>query len=814
MRALACLVFASSALFLGCSRGGDPLGGGGILFFQVPVRVFLEGSAFPAGAGVLIRFEGNIVGVTDPMGEAVVNIPLAASSRRLQAFIPGIVGGSAILPTPDGKGMPPVEIFLEGKGLAQEADLVLVEADGGVIAEPFTAFNLEFRGENLALIRVAGLNFVTATEVDGDSVDITDLFMVTANGTLRPTDVGLLQAALGDLRRQIELEVSAQDEDEIVLNDVVSFRVARSEVSGVVEPPPSTPALPVDGLELDFSLIGSSLTFTAVSDTSGLFSFGVVPDGTYAFEATTMFMGQTFNAVGNVFVNGPTSLVVVPSTTADIQAGVQMVSVATGTGTRATPDPALLGRRRDHRPRTIPGGVRGGGTSVTVVSAAENVNVTDSAVLIIPAGTNQVRLSYEVCTDEYPTFVLEQSEFNDNWEVGVLGPNGTLLSYTSRNVNSQIFIPPFWQPNGCTGVVVVDIDVSAFNSGTPLTLFAGARNIGDSSLPTSVMASLAVGSDFRIVEATPDMGSDFYSIPRFGSLNFDQRFFDLALARPSMTTLTNVRVEFLSENETLISTLVNEPTGTLAQELGLDLLRVQVTNGPSNPSTVTTMPPPADRILYRFQVTADVQGMSVQDGRTSAVRRSLWPIPDGFQRFGLRETGGDDWCSSGTFGWLQTNAGLIPAINDVSGEHGRDIGQTTHRRGTDIDIYHFTNLVSGALNGTLNFIALKDAVEAAQGGNMSALATAVAWFQAERAGLGPILGNSEVAQVRVGLGPRSGVLPGGWYRALLLDGMVMQGANVILDLGIGPWTAGGMAKLRHDDIHNTKSQIALDAAEL
>jgi hypothetical protein len=185
-------------------------------------------------------------------------------------------------------------------------------------------------------------------------------------------------------------------------------------------------------------------------------------------------------------------------------------------------------------------------------------------------------------------------------------------------------------------------------------------------------------------------------------------------------------------------------------------------------------------------------------------------MPAGFDRFSIIEPGGDDWCSKGAYEWLVQNAPLIPAIGDISGEHGMDIGHPrSHRRGTDIDIYHFTNLVSGPRNGGLNFRSLRTLVLQAVAGDPGAEASVLQWIQNERAGLGALLALDTVHEIRSGYGEAFGGLPAAWYSSLLRLGKIMAGTQTLLDLGIGVWTEPSLAKLRHDDIHNSHSHVDL-----
>jgi hypothetical protein len=102
-------------------------------------------------------------------------------------------------------------------------------------------------------------------------------------------------------------------------------------------------------------------------------------------------------------------------------------------------------------------------------------------------------------------------------------------------------------------------------------------------------------------------------------------------------------------------------------------------------------------------LTVDVDGAEVTGEKYSGVRRALWRMPDGFDRYSGRDTGGDDWASRGTYNWLAANRNSIMRINDISGEHGRNIGHSTHKHGSDIDMFHFYTFPKGGASGTENY---------------------------------------------------------------------------------------------------------------
>jgi hypothetical protein len=50
------------------------------------------------------------------------------------------------------------------------------------------------------------------------------------------------------------------------------------------------------------------------------------------------------------------------------------------------------------------------------------------------------------------------------------------------------------------------------------------------------------------------------------------------------------------------------------------------------------------------------------------------------------------WCARGTYKWIIENRAMVRAIDDISGEHGRNIGHTNHMHGTDIDMMRYITL--------------------------------------------------------------------------------------------------------------------------
>jgi hypothetical protein len=236
-------------------------------------------------------------------------------------------------------------------------------------------------------------------------------------------------------------------------------------------------------------------------------------------------------------------------------------------------------------------------------------------------------------------------------------------------------------------------------------------------------------------------------------------------------------------------------------------------------STVASQPPPAHQLKYRFKLVVDVNGTEATDEKESGERRGLWRMPDGFARYSTRDAGGDDWASRGTYNWLSSNATLITKINDISGEHGRNIGHQTHKHGTDIDIYHFFTF-PGAISGGDNYnklvadvqLAIKtgnaDPVVAAEA--QAAKARVIAWVNATHTGLDNLAASSTVIELRYALGSAATGLSSGWARDLLKTGKTMVSGQE-LDLGTGAWSNSKYIPVsdHNDHIHVTLSRPAM-----
>jgi hypothetical protein len=225
----------------------------------------------------------------------------------------------------------------------------------------------------------------------------------------------------------------------------------------------------------------------------------------------------------------------------------------------------------------------------------------------------------------------------------------------------------------------------------------------------------------------------------------------------------------------------------------------------TNYSSKDFKPIASDRIKYEFTVTAvDSDGLSFTDTDQSVILTALCRMPQNIARYSERDEGGDDWCRTSLYNWLNTNRNKITKVNDISGEHGRDIGHKgSHEAGLDMDIFHFTTL--GNTNvGQQNFNNFRDyvinALDSKSPTHESSLKIVKQFILAERKGLSALANDEKVQKIFTFVGEENkdsmakSRLGYGWAEDLLYNGTTTNLDGKVLDPGIGKWSPSGNIK--------------------
>jgi hypothetical protein len=310
--------------------------------------------------------------------------------------------------------------------------------------------------------------------------------------------------------------------------------------------------------------------------------------------------------------------------------------------------------------------------------------------------------------------------------------------------------------------------------------------------------------------------SDRYSIPRTGDTNHFQRYFDVSFSKPNDVNITNVKAELLDENGGVLQIVVDEAPGSARVALLNDTtLRVTVTFE-SIASQIASTPPPTDRIRYSFTLKGQKSnGVQLEsEPKDSAVYYALWRMPDGFSRYSIIDTGLDDWASQKTYIWLENNRSLVTRINDISGEHARDIGHTTHFTGRDIDMFHVYTFPNGETSGGENYLRLKENVQEALNGDAQALNQVNMWASETRARFDSLIADNDVERIYYAsgsevVGPPK--LTDGWAQSLLKNGTYTNPDNLSINLDAGAWSNASTSKMTYNNEHNDHFHLTLSA---
>lgn len=796
----------------------------------LPSDVSPDGISGPAPAGVIIFVDNVEFGITNASGKITLQVP--ARTLHIEARLyPSNSGETEVTLAPNETKQ--VDIILQdGKELSENATLKVDQVVDGVLDRNFTALTLRFIKDDGSTAVLKQIDLVALVSMAGGASRFaTGMFTLQPDGTLILNNVAGFRSLLLTPAGKILLNVHGEDANGRVYDRTAEFFTSAFKIVGQLSAPPSNPALNTSGITVTGKFLNTPLVFNVVSDANGNFEFPLLPFGNFELFSETFQNGSFYYGQGMLALNFSNKSVnlnmlattdlengVIPFTTAAIFEPLTALAANNLNGadlaerkiSAASPSVAFAA----NEPANV---------SVNVASATRDIPITGTATLSIPQGTQTVDVTYFVQTDEYPFFVLAQSSFNDIWSVSVRGGTaGQQLFNITREINSQITVQPVWQSNGTTGLITQSINVAslAANGPTSLLLVASAMNVTDSAGATRVTALLGADASVRLNSATPDSSIplNFHSIPRAGQLNTFDRFFTLNISKPQGSTVKKVVATLLGPGP--LMTVVDEAPGSgSVQVIDDTTVRVRVSMK-AIASTIASQPPTIHQLKYRFKLVVDVNGAEASDEKDTGDRRGLWRMPDGFARYSIRDQGGDDWCSLGTYNWLTSNAARLTKINDISGEHGRNIGHQTHKHGTDIDMFHFFTF-PGAVSGGDNYtklvgdvlLAIKtgsgDPVVAAQA--QAAKGRVIAWVNATHAGLDALAVDTTVNEIRYALGAATSGLSVGWARDLLTTGKTTVSGQP-LDLGTGAWSNSKYIPLNdhNDHVHITLNRVVFE----
>lgn len=840
-------------------------------FFADGANGTLKGAS--VGAGFTVTVDGYTRGLTDTTGSLTIVIPTSAKTVSVKQ-VPNSAGTAAVGALLAGQAKSVDVLVGDGGEVYGDGVLRIDQIQQLLLARNASRISMRFMRDEKP-IKVSTVAFVQVTNVAGGVTNLTSLFSIQSDGSVGAAGIAFYQALSGFSGKAV-MTLDGEDVDGIPIRGTAVFYLSDYRTRVQLVAPPSRPGLSLAGVRIAVNILNTSILVRAESDASGMITLPDLPGGNISLDSSTSVGGVVYAGSGTAVLNKNSLVKLTMRAPIDVLNNVPAISVEplpaglaaalqSGEGvfgSNATPFEKQVYTQRQLSERLAYGQTKIANAgalsksasalaatdplsvSISVTAAAQNAQIEQSAQLTVPKGTKKLLLTYTAQSDEYPVYVTAQSIYNDVWSLSVLDASGSSLYSITRQVNSQLTQDPVWLSDGTTGQIKKEFDVTAIaaNADVNVIVRATAVNIGDSALPTRVVAKLDAGPQLVIGTITPDEVNSvndgtFYSIPRPGATNTYQRQFKVEISKPQGATLSTVGIELRSDGDaSLMQILPDTAPGqdgveVVSQDDTKATLNVRVTLS-TMASTVAGAPPPTRDLTYRIKAKGtDANGAPLSDQKDVTGKRSLWRMPDGIARYGSRDVGGDDWAARGTYNWLTANLSLIRPINDISGEHGIDLGHLTHARGTDIDMYHFylfPGIGTGPGQGLANFNSLKADVIAAFATlgtpPIPAEATAAkgrvaAWVAATRTGLTNLAANAAVATVIHCSGPASQGLPAGWCRALLTTGKATRTTAVpnapplvqTVDFGGGAYTN---SKMVNNNIHNDHIHITLAPGQI
>ena len=828
------LIREAVATFRKCINGQVPTGTATLV-----VSVFnydetaSEGKGGPAGTGVYLFVDGKHLASTDSNGQATLTVP--AGTVAVQAIVPSTAIARATVEAPEGATIPLQLVLDDSKEVTSPVQLSVSSMSGSVLPSTFDSFTITLLADGAPRPAVAVAEVAIEDDLGNTLTRLTNDFQVDALGRLQPVSLAVVANAVAQYPgRSLVLLVRAEDALGFTLHGTLPLYVGQHTLNVTLVAPPSNPSLAIAGIQVTYQLMGTGLTLTGTSDATGNVSFGLVPLGNASLDSTTVQAGRYYYGQASFFLSRPGLALVTMTHTDDIANGVpryKLLPLFTATGNSAWFSPAIDTETAAHR-AALHAELGGGNVSPLAVvtlrvgAGAANQQINGNRTLTVAQGTQRVVLRYQVVTQEYPTYVNQQSLYNDTWSLSVHArQSGQQLFNVARNVNSQLRNAPIWLANGSTGYIEETFDVAAMTAQGPaeLLLAATATNVADALLPTIVDADLSDDPDRLIIRevtadrlASTDGDHNSYSVPLQSGNNALARWFTLTLDKPDGAQVTRVRTELQHSSGTIAGgQIYEEGPGANVQVINENTLRVRVTFHAGG--TVNTEPPPAHAITYKFTVFANLSdGTEVSDDAISSAKRALWRMQafwrDPARRYGARDAGHDDWLSARTWDYINQHGALLTRIDDISGEHGRDIDHTSHDVGTDIDLYHVYRF-AGATSGIDNYYRLRNTLIRAL--SLPAEQTAAdraaltSWVADTRPRFTAILSNTDAQALYYSIGSAytaAGInLPRGWARSLLVDGVVTASGQQF-DTGLGAW-GFPQDRLDYDATHNSHFHI-------
>lgn len=297
--------------------------------------------------------------------------------------------------------------------------------------------------------------------------------------------------------------------------------------------------------------------------------------------------------------------------------------------------------------------------SISVVSAAQNQEIKDTKTIHISKEIKNFKIKATISSDEFPKYTQAQSKFNDLWKYHIKSDTNSIQSeqkvgkVNDTHVSSKSIIYEYVYKN------TVD--------GTNVTITASSTNIGDGVLPTSVTLEVIDVNNSLSIE-------EFIHLNGLGK-GKNSNNYHIGLSKNS-AKLWKAKVTYLPKDAKLIKAKCFLET----RYGNININNVEILENKAN-SAILQMGFKNNSTFYnankgvlKCNFEAKYKGNDLRSAIATSMKLlsnndTLYILQQSanINRFGLRDTGGDNWLRQKGKNYLD-NSTLI--YNDASREHG------------------------------------------------------------------------------------------------------------------------------------------------
>lgn len=798
----------------------------------------------PGGEKVLIFLNQIFIGTTVANKEIVFPVP--PGDNEIVALDPGAYGTKFKVHTSASETKHMAIDLQDDTDPQFEAKLTIADTQSDIVSfnAPMMVLKLYSNGELIPLIdgsevRIQSIGSKKTLDVSKNITTTKDGYItITKNGMDKINDF-----ISANNNKGIIFYVNGTDNNYVPYHAEKKFFLANNQLKVQLISPKSDENISLEKAVVNYTLIGSDLSLSAKADSHGAVFLPKVPNGVAEIQATIANGGKYYraDAICNPIASGVIQLYLhkanIESTPSDYRIDYSDKSAISLKLTEQRPEStSLLNTQRALNSQFQESDF---GVYLLAISKEKDIKISDVRTITAKKGTQKMYLKYQIYSDEYPKYLTKNSAYNDVFGIDVVNKDSNTSIYSLRqSINDLNQENPLYFSDKITRDIyqVIDISLLTKDSDATFDISIFAMNVGDGSYPTFMYSHVSTSNDALILsnmradpnetlkENQQDTGTFYYaySIPLMGEKNTFLRHFLFDFDVPDNASIIRLRTDILDLQGHLLSTLYDEKEGVNFQQIDKKTLFATVSS--IYPSTMNTTPPPAHDIIYRMTVLAQSPSGKtwIAQASTKPVR-ALWRMPAYWRlpvrRYGgLRDVGYDDWLSTGTWNFLDRHGDLITRINDISGEHGRNIGHTQHKYGTDLDLYHVYAFPGADDLGGTNYLLLLHAVSRIltlpNNQSLDDQANVSEWVARTRERFQRVLTETDAEKIYYAIGnsyeitlpntSTSITLPRGWAKSLLVDGKI-QVAGRTFDTHFGPWEyyQHFSDKFTFNEIHNS-----------